>query len=354
MSETLSIFQNNLNDGFYSKLFLTLISSYLISSFGIFLFLKYFAGKCHQPIRDDGPQTHIKAKAKTPTFGGAFIVLSTIITTLFFIDLSNCYVAIYAITFITFAGIGLIDDILKVAKKNSSGFRGSIKLIIQFTVIAIAYVWLGQVNPLHNEPAIFLPIFDGHYLTIGLALYILFITFVIVGTSNAVNLTDGLDGLVSLPSIINLICLIILTTIISNKEFANHFNFTHIKDSSEIIFLCSTLIGAILGFLQFNYKPAKIFMGDVGSLAIGSFLGLTAVIIKQEVIFFIISILFVTEAVSVILQVGSYKLRKKRIFLMAPIHHHFEKKGWSEEKVVRTFWFASLIFAILGISLAIS
>ncbi len=354
MPDFLTIFQNNFNDAFYSKLFSTLICSYLLSSFGIFLFLKYFASKCHQPIRDDGPQSHIENKAQTPTFGGIFIVLATIVTSLLFIDLKNCYIAVFAITFITFALIGLIDDILKVYKKNSSGFRGSIKLIIQFIVIAVTYIWLGQINPLHNEPAIFLPFFDGYYLEIGLTLYILFITFVIVGTSNAVNLTDGLDGLVSLPAIINLTCLIILTIIISDQKFANLFNFTYIQDSAEIVFLCSTLIGAILGFLQFNYRPAKIFMGDVGSLAIGSFLGLTAVIIKQEVIFFIISLLFVAEAASVILQVGSYKLRKKRIFLMAPLHHHFEKKDWSEEKVVRTFWFISLICGILGISLAIS
>lgn len=347
-------FAQHFNDGFYSTIFATLISSYLISSVGIYLFLRYFKEGFHQPIRSDGPQTHVRKKGKTPTFGGVFIVLATMISTLLFIDLENPYIAIYALTFLTFAAIGLIDDILKVYKKNSGGFRGSIKLVIQFAVIAVAYLCLGQINPIHNQPEIFFPIFGGYYLPVFLVIYILFITFVIVGTSNAVNLTDGLDGLVSLPAIINLFCLIFLIIIIGDNYLSQKFNFTHVKNSYEIIFLSTSLIGAILGFLQFNLRPARIFMGDVGSLAIGSFLGLTAVIIKQEVIFFIISLVFVSEAISVILQVGSYKIRKKRIFLMAPLHHHFEKKGWSEMRVVRTFWFAAIICALLGIAIATS
>lgn len=347
-------FAQHFNDGFYSTIFATLISSYLISSFGIYIFLKYFKEGFHQPIRSDGPQTHVRKKGKTPTFGGVFIVLATVISTLLFIDLKNPYIAIYALTFLTFAAIGLIDDILKVYKKNSGGFRGSIKLIIQFTVIAIAYLCLGQINPVHSQPEIFFPIFGGYYLPVFLVIYILFITFVIVGTSNAVNLTDGLDGLVSLPAIINLFCLIFLIIIIGDNNLSQRLGFNHVKGSYEIIFLCTALIGAILGFLQFNLRPAKIFMGDVGSLAVGSFLGLTAVIIKQEIIFFVISLVFVAEAISVILQVGSYKIRKKRIFLMAPLHHHFEKKGWSEMRVVRTFWLAAIICALLGMTIAIS
>jgi phospho-N-acetylmuramoyl-pentapeptide-transferase len=349
----LDLLQYNLSDEFYSKLFYTLISSYLICSIGIFLFLKYFKDGFHQPIREDGPQNHIKDKGKTPTLGGLFIILATVITTLLFADLNNPYITIYGLTFLSFGAIGLVDDILKISKKNSGGFRGSIKLVIQFLVIAVAYLMLGQINPIHNTPEIFFPIFDGYYLEVALAIYILFITFVIVGTSNAVNLTDGLDGLVSLPAIVNLLCLIFLIIIIGDANFAKNFNFSHLKNSYEIIFLCSSLIGAILGFLQFNYKPAKIFMGDVGSLSIGSFLGLTAVIIKQEIIFFIISLVFVAEAISVILQVGSYKIRKKRIFLMAPLHHHFEKKGWSEIRVVRTFWFAAIICALFGMAIAV-
>lgn len=347
-------FAQHFNDGFYSTIFATIVTSYLISSFGIYIFLKYFKEGFHQPIRSDGPQTHVRKKGKTPTFGGVFIILATTISSLLFIDLENPYIAVYGLTFLSFGAIGFIDDFMKVVKKNTGGFRGSVKLVIQFLIIAIAYLMLGQINHLHNQPEIFFPIFDGYYLQLALVLYILFITFVIVGTSNAVNLTDGLDGLVSLPAIINLLCLIFLIVIIGNSNFANIFNFTHIDNSYEIIFLCTALIGAILGFLQFNLSPAKIFMGDVGSLAIGSFLGLTAVIIKQEIIFFVISLVFVSEAVSVILQVGSYKIRKKRIFLMAPLHHHFEKKGWSELRVVRTFWFATIICALLGIAIATS
>jgi phospho-N-acetylmuramoyl-pentapeptide-transferase len=180
---------------------------------------------------------------------------------------------------------------------------------------------------------------------------VLFVNFVIVGTSNAVNLTDGLDGLVSVPAVINLCCLIFIIHAASSPTLASKFQLPQVKFSGELIFFCISLIGALLAFLTFNLKPAKIFMGDVGSLAIGSALGLIAIIIKEEFIFFIISILFVAEAVSVILQVGSYKIRKKRIFLMAPVHHHFEKLGWSEQKVVKSFWAASLVFAVLGLTI---
>jgi phospho-N-acetylmuramoyl-pentapeptide-transferase len=181
-------------------------------------------------------------------------------------------------------------------------------------------------------------------------LYVLFATLVVVGTGNAANLTDGLDGLVSVPAVINLFSLIIIIIMVSDTEISTKFRILNIKNARELIMFCLALSGAILAFLIYNLKPAKIFMGDVGSLAIGSSLGTMAVILKQELVFGIISLLFVIEAASVILQVGSYKLRKKRIFLMAPLHHHFEKLGWSEKKVVRTFWLASLIFSLIGLS----
>lgn len=337
-------------DYLWLKAFISLSFSYLIC---FILTKKYirFANnnvRFFQPIRDCGPDTHLVDKQKTPTMGGVFIVFSTILSTLFFSDFSNRYVLAACTVFLTFGLIGLIDDLMKLFYKNSKGFRGSIKLIIQFSIIGAVFLWLGAVDEIHLKNRIFFPFFDGYYLTLSTLFYVLFVNIVIVGTSNAVNLTDGLDGLVSVPAIINLCCLILLIHAASSPQLASDLGVIAVKFCGELIFFCLALIGAILAFLQFNLKPAKIFMGDVGSLAIGSVLGLIAIIIKQEIIFFIISLLFVIEASSVILQVTSYKLRKKRIFLMAPIHHHYEKLGWSERKVVKRFWFASMIFAILG------
>ncbi len=304
--------------------------------------------KLFQPIRESGPASHLKTKQKTPTMGGIFIILATLITTILFIDFTNRYILVVCVVFLTFAAIGLTDDLAKVLYKNSQGVRGSIKIVIQFAIICIAFLWLGSIDEIHFKNRVFLPFGDGHFIYLGIVLYVFFVNVVIVGTSNAVNLTDGLDGLVSVPAIISLCCLILLIYASSTPQLAVDFKVPHVKFSGELIFFCIALIGAIFAFLTFNFRPAKIFMGDVGSLAIGSVLGLIAIIVKQEFIFFVISILFVCEAVSVILQVGSYKLRKKRIFLMAPLHHHFEKKGWSEQTVVRRFWLASAGFAALG------
>ena len=335
------------------KAFICLASSYLIGFFSTKKYISFINTKgIYQPIRLDGPESHIHTKKKTPTMGGIFIVLATLISTFLFLDLSNSYIWIVCFVFIAFALIGLTDDLMKVIYKNPNGFRGSIKLVIQFMIIGTAFVWLGSVDAIHFKNRVYLPIGSGHWISLGIVLYVLFVTFVIVGTSNAVNLTDGLDGLVSVPAIINAVCLGALILIGTNPDPTNQkFFVPNIPDSQELVYFCITLIGAILAFLTFNLKPAKVFMGDVGSLAIGSALGVIAIIIKQEFVFFVISILFVAEAVSVILQVGSYKLRKKRIFLMAPLHHHFEKLGWSEQKVVRAFWSASALFAILGMAI---
>lgn len=328
-------------------------SSYLIGFFTIKKYINFVNEKniLRQPIRESGPETHLKTKKNTPTMGGIFIILATLTTTLLFVDFTNRYILVVCIIFLTFAAIGLTDDLMKVIYKNPNGFRGSVKLIIQFTTIGLAFLWLGHIDDIHFKNHVFLPFGHGHYIALGIVLYVLFVNVVIVGTSNAVNLTDGLDGLVSVPAIISLCCMILLIHASSTTQLAEHFQVPYIKFSGELIFFSISLIGAIAAFLTFNLKPAKIFMGDVGSLAIGSTLGIMAVIVKQEFVFFIISILFVAEAVSVILQVGSYKLRKKRIFLMAPLHHHFEKLGWSEVKVVRAFWAASAIFAALGMGI---
>ena len=343
-------FIENILANFWIKAIICLFTSFLTSFFAIKLFLKKIRNKniLHQPIRSDGPQSHISEKKNTPTMGGMFIIATTLITSLLFLDLKNHYILLSIFTIASFAAIGLTDDLMKVIYKNSKGFRGSIKLIIQFTIIAIVFVWLGFLNQIHLNHSIFLPFADGYYFSIGIFLYVLLVAFVIVGSSNAVNLTDGLDGLVSVPAMINLTCLSCLIYLASSQNIGSNFHSPFINNSAELIFVCISLFGSIFGFLLFNLKPAKIFMGDVGSLAIGSFLGLVAIIIKQEFIFFIISLLFVIEACSVILQVAFYKIYKRRIFLMAPIHHHFEKKGWSEKIVVRKFWIFSIFCAFLG------
>lgn len=327
--------------------------TFLAGFVGISTYLKFLANRniFRQPIREDGPKSHL-GKKNTPTMGGVFIVLSTILATLIFGNLSNSYILAISLIFFFFATIGLIDDLMKVLYKNTKGFRGSIKLVLQFFIIGATILLLGSVNYSHFDGNLFLPINGGFTINITLPLYILLVNFVIVGSSNSVNLTDGLDGLVSLPAIISLTCFIVILYFsgIRTEYFTTIFHLDY-ESSKELIVFCASLIGGIFAFLCFNLRPAKIFMGDVGSLSIGSVLGFFAVILKQEIVFFFIALLFVIEALSVILQVGSYKLRGTRIFLMAPLHHHFEKKGLSEELVVKMFWLSSLIFAAFGMLL---
>jgi len=332
------------------KGFICLIFSYCIGFFSIKKYINIVKQKkLFQPIRADGPQQHLKSKKNTPTMGGIFIVTSAILASLLFCNLHNQYLWVIMFIMLAFAIIGLVDDLLKVLYQNPHGFPGRYKIILQFVLIGLSLFWLGSINNLHLLAQISLPWQQN--IALPLSLYVLFITIVIVGSSNAVNLTDGLDGLVSVPAVINLICLIAMTTVVGNQFLADRFAVLFVSETKEIIPFCYALIGSILAFLTFNHKPAKIFMGDVGSLAIGSTLGLIAIIIKQEIIFFIASLLFVAEAVSVMLQVGSYKLYKKRIFLMAPLHHHFEKLGWSEGRIVKKFWLSSLLFAIIALTI---
>lgn len=326
------------------------LTAFLIAYIGIKFFISFIHKKhIYQPIRDGiGLDTHVSQKKKTPTMGGIFIVLGTLVSTLLFAKLSNNYIWIALFVMVSFGLIGFVDDYLKVAKRNTKGFRGSLKLIIQFVIVGAVILALQQTDVLYLSHAIYIPFLNIN-LDLGV-LYIFFVTLVIVGAGNAVNLTDGLDGLVSVPAIIVFVCFAAIIYATTNLTLALRFCVLNINNIGQLMIFCVAMIGAICAFLKFNLKPAKIFMGDVGSLAIGGSLGVVAVMLKQEVLFAIIGLLFVIEAVSVILQVGSYKLRGKRIFLMAPIHHHFEKKGWSEKKVVRSFWLAALLFAILGMS----
>ena len=320
-----------------TKMTAVIICAFLSSFFSIKIFLKITDRKkiFYQPIREDGPKSHLQSKKNTPTMGGLMIIFASFFSTILFSDLKNNYIAITLFVFISFAAIGFIDDFLKIRGKNSKGFRGSIKLIIEFTIVSAALLLLEATNNIYLQGFVSLP-FTSFSFNLGI-IYIPFAALVIVGAANAFNLTDGLDGLATVPAIFNFICLAIMIYVISN-------------DSSELIIFCLSLIGALLAFLFFNLKPAKIFMGDVGSLGIGAALGVIAIIIKQELVFAIIALLFVLEALSVIIQVTSYKLRKKRIFLMAPLHHHFEKLGWSEKQVVTRFWLASFIFSAIGLT----
>lgn len=340
-------------ENIWMKSFICAIISFAITYIGIKLFLIY-ANKSklfYQPIRENGPKNHLKEKQNTPTMGGFFIVASTVGVSCFTLNLMNPYVFITLLCFVLFAIIGLTDDLIKVFKKDHKGFRGSVKIVVQFAIICAAILWLGYYNVDYLRGRVFIPIADPRYLPIGIALYAIFVTFVVVGTSNAVNLTDGLDGLVSVPIIINLICLTALVSIASSPYTTEALKIPFIDQTKELLPFCYILIGSVIAFLMFNLKPAKIFMGDVGSLSIGAALGTIAVIVMEEFVFFMISFLFVLEALSVILQVGSYKLFKKRVFLMAPLHHHYEKLGYSETKVVLYFWLASVVFAILGMTI---
>ncbi len=278
--------------------------------------------------------------------GGLFIVIGTLIASILFANIKNNYVLIVLFVMLSFSVIGFVDDYLKVAKKNTDGFKGSMKLVIQFAIVSFVMFFLQLTNHIYFNGEVEVPFLN---ITFDLGrFYIFFATFIIVGAANAVNLTDGLDGLVSVPSAITLLCFALIIYATSSPAISSHLGILNIENTAQLIMFCAALIGGILAFLKFNLKPAKIFMGDVGSLAIGASLGVLAVILKKELLFGIIGFLFVIEAVSVILQVCSYKLRKKRIFLMAPIHHHFEKLGWPETKVVRVFWLASIMFAGIG------
>ncbi len=346
---SLAIFHSYFYQVFFRISFI-FIASFLISYLTIKAFISFITKKQHfyQPIREQMSDKHMKEKQKTPTMGGIFIVLATTIASILFSKISNHYVLIALFAMISFAIIGFVDDYLKISKKSTNGFKGSIKLVIQFFIVALIIFFLQMSNDVYFNGLVYLPFFN---VSIDLGrFYILFATFVIVGSANAVNLTDGLDGLVSVPTIITLICFAITIYATSNPIISNQLGILNIENTAQLIMFCFALIGAVLAFLQFNLKPAKIFMGDVGSLSIGASLGVLAIILKKELLFAIIGLIFIIEAVSVILQVASFRIRGKRIFLMAPIHHHFEKLGWSEKKVVRVFWLFSFLCAAFGMS----
>jgi phospho-N-acetylmuramoyl-pentapeptide-transferase len=346
----------------------SLTAMFLALVFGPWLIRRLRELQIGQYIREEGPEEH-KKKAGTPTMGGVLIVLSTAVPTLLWADLTNPFILLALFSLIGFAAVGFIDDYAKVSKQRNLGltakkkiyFQVFLSLIVGVVLLVLAtysaystqfvFPFLKRFHPdlvvhslLDNSH------FSGHLWPLAFLPFLLAIAVVIVGSSNAVNLTDGLDGLAIGCTVIAAGALTVLTYVSSNYRWAQYLEIQYIPRVGELTVFCGALVGASLGFLWYNAHPAEIFMGDVGSLSLGGALGTIAVIIKQEILLFFVGGIFVIEALSVILQVGSFKLRGKRIFRMAPIHHHFELLGWSESKVIVRFWIVALVFALFALT----
>ncbi|MCW9051699.1 MAG: phospho-N-acetylmuramoyl-pentapeptide-transferase [Motiliproteus sp.] len=301
-----------------------------------------------QSVRDDGPQSHL-SKAGTPTMGGALILIAIALSTLLWGDLSNLYVWVVLLVTLVFGAVGWVDDYRKVVEKNSRGLPARWKYFWQsvggFGAAIVLYI--SAQSP--AETQLIVPFFKEIVIDMGL-FFIVFTYFVIVGSSNAVNLTDGLDGLAILPTVLVAGALGLFAYLSGHVRFAEYLQIPYIVGSGELIVFCGAIVGAGLGFLWFNTYPAQVFMGDVGALALGAALGVVAVIVRQELVLVIMGGVFVMETVSVILQVGSYKLTGRRIFRMAPLHHHFELKGWPEPRVIVRFWIVTVILVLVGLA----
>ncbi len=302
--------------------------------------------QARQVIRTDGPESHLK-KQGTPTMGGVLIIASILIPTLLWSDLTNKYVWLALFIIVGYGIIGFVDDYKKVVEKNPKGLTPRQKMFWQVLMAAAVATFLYIIPEFSEE--LFFPFFKKLHPDLGL-LYIPFVTLVIVGASNAVNLTDGLDGLAIGPVSINAATYMIFAYIAGNFKLATYLQIPYVAGTGELAILCAAMVGAGLGFLWYNSYPAEVFMGDVGSLSLGGGLGTLAVLTKQEILLVIVGGIFVVEALSVIFQVGSYKYRGKRIFRMAPIHHHFELKGVAEPKIIVRFWIISIILALIAIS----
>ena len=302
-----------------------------------------------QPIREDGPKEHIIKKAGTPTMGGVIILLAVTVSTILWARLDNQYVWIILFVTFSFGLLGLIDDYIKVVKQSYGGLSGRLRLIVGFLIafVAVYFIQAQHLDDLNKSLA--LPIFKDHLLFMG-GFFFPFAMLVVVGSANAVNLTDGLDGLAIMPVIIAGASLGIIAYIVGRADYSSYLDVHYIRGGGEILIFSAALIGSGLGFLWYNAPPAAVFMGDTGSLSLGSALGCIAVSIKHELVLFIVGGLFVIETLSVIIQVCFFKITGKRVFLMAPIHHHFEKLGWSESQIVIRFWIIAVILAALGMA----
>jgi phospho-N-acetylmuramoyl-pentapeptide-transferase len=302
-----------------------------------------------QPIREDGPKSHLLTKKGTPTMGGVLILLAIGIATLLWADLSNGYVwAVLTVT-IGFGAIGFIDDYIKLTKRSSNGLSGRLKLMGQIAIGTAVTIWITSLTEGSLANSLALPFFKELLIPLGW-FFVPWAVIVLVGASNAVNLTDGLDGLAIMPALIAAACFALIAYVSGNFVFSEYLQIHFVRGAGELSVFCGALVGAGLGFLWYNAPPAMVFMGDTGSLAIGGALGAVSVVTKHEIVLAIIGGLFVLETVSVIVQVTSFKLTGKRVFRMAPLHHHFEQKGWAESTIVIRFWIIASILALIGLS----
>ena len=301
------------------------------------------------PIRQDGPIDHIIKKSGTPTMGGVIIIIGIITSTLLWADLSNIYVWTMVFVSLSLGGLGLLDDILKIKFKNSRGLKSKYKFLGQLIISAITLFILIKFSNHTYLYDLHFPFFKNLIWHMG-PFFIPFGMFVIIGASNAVNLTDGLDGLATVPVMLVALSFTLIAYVVGNTIFSEYLQIQYIPDVGELSIFCGSIVGSCLGFLWYNAPPAKIFMGDTGSLSLGGSLAAIAIIVKHEIVLAIIGGLFVLETASVIIQVVSFKLTGKRIFKMAPIHHHFEKKGWAESTIVIRFWIIAIILALVGLA----
>jgi len=301
-----------------------------------------------QTVRDDGPQSHL-SKSGTPTMGGLLILASIVVSVLLWANLSNIYVWVVLFVIVSFGIIGFVDDYRKVVRKDANGLIARWKYFWQTVIGLSTALFLYFIAQGPNETSLLIPFMKELIPQLGI-FYVVMSYFVIVGTSNAVNLTDGLDGLAIVPTIMVAGAFALFAYVTGNINFSSYLNIPHIALTSELVVVCTAIVGAGLGFLWFNTYPAQVFMGDVGSLALGAALGVIAILVRQELVLFIMGGVFVMETVSVILQVGSYKMRGQRIFRMAPIHHHYELKGWPEPRVIVRFWIISIVLVLIGLA----
>lgn len=306
---------------------------------------KLTAYKIGQTIREDGPKTH-EVKTGTPTMGGALILASTIATTLLWTDLSNRWVWLVLIVTALFGLVGWIDDYRKVLLKSPHGLTAIQKFSAQALIGLGAAIYIA----VFSDPLLVIPFFKNAAIPLGGVLFAILAFFVIVGSSNAVNLTDGLDGLAIMPSVMIAAALAVFAYVAGHYEFSRYLAFPHVPGAGELVVFCAALAGSGLAFLWFNAYPAEVFMGDVGALSIGAALGVVSVVIHQEIVLFIMAGVFVVETLSVVIQVLSFKLTGKRVFRMAPLHHHFELKGWKENQVVVRFWIITMMLILIGLS----
>jgi phospho-N-acetylmuramoyl-pentapeptide-transferase len=301
-----------------------------------------------QPIRSDGPESHL-SKQGTPTMGGVLILLGVIVATLLWADMTNPYVWVLLVVTVGFGAIGFVDDYLKLTRRNSKGLSARIKIVVELALALGVVYWITTISEPSMDHGLALPFVKSLLIDIGW-FFLPFAALVIVGASNAVNLTDGLDGLAIVPIMIAAACFALIAYVVGNAVFTDYLQVHHVPGAGELSVFCGALVGAGLGFLWFNAPPAMVFMGDTGSLSMGAALGVIAVMTKHELVLGIVGGLFVLEAVSVIVQVASFQLLGRRVFAMAPLHHHFEKKGFAEPTIVIRFWVVAVILALVGLS----